>query len=123
MQSSLLSRRFAAATALAFVGLGAASSASARSDVTFSIGIQVPGVYIQSAPVYIPPPRVHYQPRPIYMQPAPVYVQPRPVFIQPPAYGVYYRSGPDWRRNPWERDRSHGRGDRDHDGRHGGHRD
>jgi hypothetical protein len=92
--SSHLSRRFAAAAALVVVVLGAASSAHARSDVTFSIGIQVPGAYVQPAPVYLQPPHVYYQPQPVY-------VRPRPVFVQPPAYGVYYRSRPDWRRTQW----------------------
>ncbi len=131
MQSSFSSSRLAVAAALLLVVLGAATSAHARSDVTFSIGIQVPGVYVQPAPVYAPPPRVfyqpapvytppqrvYYQPQPVYVQPVPVYVHPRPVFVQPPAYGVYYRSGPDWHQNQWERARKHGH--RDHDRKHG----
>jgi len=139
MQTSFFSRRFAAATALVFVVLGVASGAHARSDVTFSIGIQVPGVYAQPAPFYTEPPRFYYQPQTVYVQPAPVYapppriyyqpqtiyLQPRPVFVQPPAYGVYYRSGPDWHRTQWERARKHGH--RDQGGRqgwrHGGHHD
>jgi len=123
MPSSLFSRRFAAAAALVFVVLGVASSAHARSDVTFSIGIQVPGAYVQPAPVYVQPPHVYYQPQPVYVLPAPIYLQPRPVFVQPPAYGVYYRSRPDWHRNQWERNRKHGRhGDRRDRGKRGGQR-
>jgi hypothetical protein len=59
----LISTQSLAAIALTLGAFAAASSAHARSDVTFSVGVQVPGVYVQSAPVYV-------QPRPIYM-PAP----------------------------------------------------
>ena len=121
MRSFHLSRRLAATTATVFVVLGVATSAHARNDVTFSIGIHVPGVYVQTAPVYTPPPRIIYQPRTVYVQPAPIYVQPRPVFVQPPAYGVHYRSGPDWHRNQW--DHGHRHGHRPHGGKHGGRRD
>ncbi|MEO8858739.1 MAG: PXPV repeat protein [Burkholderiaceae bacterium] len=103
-----ITKRFAVAAALALGALGIASTAQARSDVTWSIGIQVPGVYTQPAPVYMPappvyyrPPPVYYQPAPVYVQPAPVYVQPRPVYVQPPAY--YYGNDRDWRRIEWER--------------------
>ena len=103
MTSSSLSRRFVAFAALAVAALGAASTAHARSDVTWSIGINSPGVYVQPAPVYYPPPPpVYYQPRPVYVQPAPVYVPPRVVYTQPPVYG-YYNNGPDWHRAQWER--------------------
>ena len=130
MQSSL-SKRFAAAAALAVVALGAATAAHAGGDISWSIGIQTPGVYVQPAPVYYPPQPVYsqpalvyyppqpvysqpapayyppqptyVQPRPVYVQPAPVYVQPRPVFVQQPAYGYYYDNGRDWRRAEWER--------------------
>lgn len=139
MPSSLLSRRFAAAAALAFAVFGAASSAHARSDVTFSIGIHVPGAHVVVAPVYVPPreahPRVYVQPRPVYVQPRPVFVQPRPVFVQPrpvfvrprqafvqpPVASRHYRNGNSWRRAQWERARKHGH--RDQGGKHGGRRD
>ena len=103
MTSSLLSRRFVAVAVLAVAALGAVSAAHAHSDVTWSIGINSPGAYVQPAPIYYPPPPpVYYQPRPVYVQPAPVYVPPRVVYTQPPVYG-YYNDGPDWHRAQWER--------------------
>lgn len=66
-------RRILAAAAVVLGGLAAASAAHARSDVHFSIGLNVPGVYVQPAPVYT-------RPAPVYVQPAPVYVQPAPVY-------------------------------------------
>ncbi len=91
----LISLKSIVAAAAVLGGLGAASLAHARSDVQFSIGVNLPGVYAQPAPVYV-------QPRPYYVQPAPVYVQPAPVYAYPqPDYG--------WqRRGAW--------GDRDGDG-------
>lgn len=119
-----LTKRFVATAAVAVAALGATSVAHARSDVTWSIGISSPGVYVQPAPVYVPQPvyvqprPVYVQPRPVYMQPAPVYYPPQVVYTQPPAYGYYY-NGPAWRRAEWERPHGwrhnhHGR-DRDHD--------
>jgi len=61
----LTSTKALAACAIALGALAAASSAHAGSDVTLSIGVQVPGVYVQAVPVYV-------QPRPIY-RPAPIY--------------------------------------------------
>ncbi len=114
-----LTKRFVATAAVAVAALGAASVAHARSDVTWSIGISSPGVYVQPAPVYVPQP-VYVQPRPVYVQPPPIYVQPAPVYYppqivytQPPAYGYYYYS-PDWRRAEWER--RHGWRHRHHHG-------
>jgi hypothetical protein len=51
------------AVAVAFVAFAAASSAHARSDVQFSIGVQVPGVFVQPAPLYVQPPS-YYTPAP-----------------------------------------------------------
>jgi hypothetical protein len=59
----LISTHSLAAAVLVLGTFAAASSAHARSDVSFSIGVQVPGVYVQPAPVYV-------QPRPTYY-PAP----------------------------------------------------
>lgn len=101
--------RFMAATALAVAALGAASAAHARSDVYFSIGVQVPPVYLQPAPVYLQPAPVYVQPQPIFVQPNTVYVQPQPYYVQPrpvyvqPQYGYGYENGRDWRRTQWER--------------------
>jgi len=91
------------AAVLAVSALGAASVAQARSDVSWSIGISLPGVqmygvapqpiYVQPAPVYYqPPPPVYYQPQPVYIQPGPVYYQPQPVIYQRPP--VYYQPQP-----------------------------
>lgn len=82
--------RVLAAAAVVLGGLAAATTAQARSDVSFSIGLNLPGVYVQPAPVYT-------QPAPVYVQPAPVYVRPAPVYYGGPAH-----------RGAW--------GDRDRDG-------
>ena len=127
MLSTLLSRKFAVATALAVAAWGAAGAAHARSDVVVSIGIHLPGVHVQTVPVHVPPRHVYVQPRPvvvhpapIYVQPRPVYVQPHPVFIRPPAHGHHHgklRHG--GRQAQWERAHAHGhRGPKGH----GGHR-
>ncbi len=143
MQTSLF-RRFTAAAIVLVAGMGAVASAHARSDVNFSIGIQVPGVYVQPAPIYYQPEPVYVQPRPVYVQPQPVYVQPRPVYVQPqpvyvqpapiyyqprpvqvqqPVYGPYYGPGRGWNHDKWQRKqwKKHHGHDWDHDG--GGHRD
>ena len=78
MKSASATTRTLAVAAVVLGGLAAASAAHARSDVHFSIGLNVPGVYVQPAPVYT-------RPAPVYVQPAPVYVQPAP---------VYYGGGP-----------------------------
>ncbi|MFI5445012.1 hypothetical protein [Polaromonas sp. UC242_47] len=114
----------AGATAvLAVAAMGFSGGAHARSDVSFSVGVAVPGVQVgignaypvYGAPVYGYPQPVYVQPQPVYVQPAPVYVRPRPVFVQqapvyygpPPMYygygGGYYRHG--------HRDHDHGHGD------------
>lgn len=76
-----IATKFAAAAALAVAALGATSTAHARSDVYFSVGVQGVPVYMEPAPVYA-------QPQPVYVQPRPVYVQPRPVYVQPPLYAA-----------------------------------
>ena len=60
----LISTPTLAAIALTVSAFAAASSAYAHNDVSFSVGVQVPGIYVEPAPVYV-------QPRPIYV-PAPV---------------------------------------------------
>ena len=116
MTTSLF-KRVAATAAVALAALGAASVAQARSDITWSIGIGSPGVYVHPAPVYAPQP-VYVQPRAYYYPPAPVYVPPRVVYTQP-AYGYY--NGPAWRRAQWERQHGwhHNHGRRDHGRDHG----
>lgn len=103
----LISIQSLAAVALALGAFAAASSAHARSEVYFSIGVQVPGVYVQPAPVYM-------QPAPVYMQPAPLYVQPALFYAPAPRYYQRHDKGrhPGWQN--WQR-RGPG-GDRDRDG-------
>lgn len=127
MTSALLSRHLAAATIITIAALGTASGAHARSDVSFSIGIHVPGVHVQAAPVYVQPRPVYIQPRPVYVQPRPIYVQPRPVYVQPaPIYmqprpifvqrptTIYYDQRPPWHRGKGHHKHGHGyRGDFD----------
>lgn len=103
----LISTKSLAAVALALGAIVAASSAQARSDVYFSIGVQVPGVYVQPMPVYVQPMPVYVQPRPYYA-PAPHFYAPAPVYYQrydnARRYGVQQWQG----RGPY--------GDRDRDG-------
>ena len=125
MLSTLLSRKLAVAAALAVAAWGTATSAHARSDVVVSIGVQLPGVHVQTVPVHVPPRHMHVPPRPVFVQPAPIYVQPRPVFIRPPAHGHYHgkvRHG--WRQAQWQRAHLHGHHGHKghHGGKHGGHR-
>ena len=122
-----MKRRFSAkplvAAAVALGAVVAASAAHARSDVVFSIGLNVPGGYVQPQPVYV-------QPQPVYVQPQPVYVQPHAAYY---GHGYYAdRRGPygdrdgDGVQNRFDRDsrwfdpraayRHGGRRDADHDG-------
>jgi hypothetical protein len=71
--------KWAAAGVVAAGALFAATSASARSDVSWSVGVGLPGVAVgvggpayYPAPVYAPPAPVYYAP------PAPVYYNPPP---------------------------------------------
>lgn len=114
MKRLILSRPLVAA-GVAICALAAASAAQARGEVFLSIGVPVPGVYVQPAPVYV--------------QPQPVYVQPQPVYGWGSGYyGQRYdnRRGPygDWDRdgiaNIYDRDNRHGYSRHGH--RHG-HRD
>ncbi len=63
----LVSSKSLAAAAVALGALAVASSAQARSEVYFTIGVQIPGVHVQSTPVYVQP-RLHYPPVPVYHQ-------------------------------------------------------
>jgi hypothetical protein len=93
----LISTKSLAAVALALGAFAAASAAHARSDVYFSIGMEVPGVYVQPAP--------------LYLQPAPVYVQPRPFFTPAPGYYQRFDNG---RHYGWQNGQRRGHyGDRD----------
>lgn len=116
MRSALLSRHLATAAVLAMAAWGAASSAHAGSDVSVSIGIQIPGgrvhpapVNVPQQPVYVPQQPVFVPPRTVYVQPAPVYVQPRPVFVPPQAIVYYgYAPQPGWHRGKWHHRHGHG---------------
>lgn len=77
------------------------NAAQARGDVSWSIGVNTPGVAVgvsngHGYPVYVAPQPVYVQPRPIYYAPpAPVYyAPPRPIYYAPPVYapapGYYY---------------------------------
>ena len=63
----LISIKSLAAVAVALGAFAAASSAQARSDVYFSIGMQTPDFYVQPAPVYVQP-RSYHRPEPRYYQ-------------------------------------------------------
>ena len=89
----LISTKSLAAVAVALGAFAAASSAHARSDVYFSIGVQVPGVYVQ---------------------PAPVYVQPRSFYAPAPGYYQRYDDGRRYGGQHWQRRGPYG--DRDRDG-------
>ena len=108
-----------AVATLAVAAMGFAGTAQARENVTWSVGVGIPGTvvnvgnggyypqpaYVQQEPVYIQQQPVYVQPRPVYVQPAPVYYQQRPVFVRPaPVYlspqPVYYDRphGRHWRK-------------------------
>lgn len=90
-----LSRALAAAAALTLAGLG--TTAQARDNVYWSVGIDAaPGVSVgvgNYRPMVVAPAPVYVAPAPVYVAPAPVYVAPRPVYYAYPApvyYGPYY---------------------------------
>jgi len=104
--------KWAAAGVVAAGALFAATSASARGDVSWSVGVGLPGVAVgvggpayYPAPVYSPPPVYYAPPAPVYYNPPPpVYYRPAPVYYGPPAYygpryygGGYYRGHRHWR--------------------------
>lgn len=104
---------------LAVAAAGFAGNAQARDNLSWSIGVGIPGTvvnvgnagayypqpaYVQPPPVYIQPQPVYVQPQPVFVQPGPVYYQPRPVFVRPaPVYlapqPIYYSRphGHQWR--------------------------
>ena len=101
----------AGSAALLVLGaIGFTGNTHARDNVSFYVGIGVPGVAVgnnaypvYSQPVYTQP--VYVQPRPVYVQPQPVYIQLRPVYVQPaPVYVqpalVYYQSAPVYYARP-----------------------
>ena len=80
---------------------GAATTAQARDDIHWSIGVNSPGVSVgvSNAPtiVYGYPQYGYpvYQPRPVVVSPRPVVVYPAPVVVN--RYPVYRVEGPYWR--------------------------
>jgi hypothetical protein len=112
----LMSLKSLAAVAVALGAFTAASSAHARSDVYVSIGVQVPGVYVQ-------PTHGYAQPR-SYLAPAHGYYQRfddgrrhHGQHFQRRGHGggnIYHSGGP---RNQWSQSRAYGPyGDLDRDG-------
>jgi len=102
----LISTKSLAAVAVALGAFAVASSAHARDDVHFSIGVQVPGVYVQPAPVYV-------QPLPFYT-PAPDYYRRYGDHDRDGIVNIYAPGGP---RNQWRQARLYGPyGDLDRDG-------
>lgn len=86
----LISTQSLAAIALTLGAFAAASSAHARSDVYFSVGVQVPGIYVQPAPV-----------------------QPRPIFMPAPGHYGRYDDGRRHAGKHWQRRGPYGDHDRD----------
>lgn len=114
----LISTKSLAVVAVAISAFAAASSVHARSDVYFSIGVQVPGVYVQPAPVYVQP-RQFYAPAPTYYAPAPIFYAPAPTYYQRYDNGRHYGAQNWQRRGPngdRDRDGIKNRHDRDRDG-------
>ena len=112
----LISAKSLAAIALTLGAFAAASSAHARSDVYFSVGVQVPGIYVQPRPIYMPAPDhyrrhdgQHWQRRSPYGDRdgiANVYDSggPRNQWRQSRLYGPYGDFDRDGVRNKWDRD-------------------
>lgn len=111
----------AGGTALLVLGAAGFTTAShARENVSFSIGVGVPGVVVgvnnaypvytqpvYAQPVYVQPQPVYVQPRPVYIQPLSVYGRPVPVYVQPAP--LYYQSAPVYYGRPHGH-RHHGAG-------------
>ena len=112
------------AAMLALAALAFAGQAEARDNVSFSVGIGVPGVQlgvgnaypVYQQPVYVQPQVVYQQPELVYyQQPRPVYVQPRPVYVQPQV--IYQQPQPIYYGRPHHR--GHGGGYYSQGSRHG----
>ncbi len=107
-----------AAGAWALSSLG--STAHARGDVHWSIGVNTPGVVVgvsNAPPVYYAPPPVYYAPRPIYYVPRPIYHVPPPVYYAPrPIYRSGWGPAPRWEGHRHGHHHKHGPRSR-HDGR------
>ncbi|MCE1250890.1 MAG: hypothetical protein LWW82_09180 [Comamonadaceae bacterium] len=103
----------AAAWGLALAALGGATAAHAHNnDVTWSVGVGVPGVVVGATngrPYYAPPP-VYYAPPPVIYSPPPVVYRPPPpvYFVPPPPPPVYYQPGYSGRHHHHHRGRGRG---------------
>jgi len=97
---TVASPRWLAGIALAIGAVAVSATAHASSDVYFSIGVQVPGFYVQSAPVYV-------QPQPYYV-PAPVYYR-----AAEPVYYLRHDNRHEWHGQHWQRRGPYGDFDRD----------
>jgi len=101
---TIVSPRWLVGVALAIGAVAASANAHARSDVYFSIGVQVPGLYVQSVPMYVQP-RPRYVPAPVY------YAAPAPVYYQ------RHNNQHGWHGQRWQRRGPYGSyGDFDRDG-------
>jgi PXPV repeat (3 copies) len=109
-----------ASALLALAAMAFSSAADARDNVSFSVGIGVPGVQVgvsNAYPVYggYPQPVYGGYAQPVYVQPAPVYVQPQPVYRARP---IYFQPAPVYvpapvyygRQHGWNDGRGHGYG-------------
>ncbi len=109
----LISAQSLAAVSLALGALATTSTAHARSDLYFSVGVQSPGFHQQPTPVYV-------QPRVIYTAHRPVYVEPVQVYTHAPIrYGRHERLYAQHHRGPYgdlDRDGIPNHYDRDRDG-------
>ena len=77
-------KQLISAKAIAALALGvfaAASTAHARGDVQFSVGVQVPGIYVH---------------------PATVYVQPRSTYLPAPRHHGRFDEGRNYERQQWQ---------------------
>lgn len=95
----LISTQSLAAIALTLGAFAVASSAHARTDVTFSVGVQVPGVSVHYRPIYRPMPR-HFG----RYDDGRRYGGSRNQWRQTRLYGPYGDLDRDGVRNRWDRD-------------------
>lgn len=95
----------AASAGVAMALMLGATNALARDNVTWSVGIGVPGVVLgasNAGSVYYSPPPAYYAPAPVYRAPPPAYYAPPPVVYAPPV--IYAPQRPYWggRHERWE---------------------
>ena len=79
----------AASAGVAMALMLGATNALARDNVTWSVGIGVPGVVLgasNAGSVYYSPPPAYYAPAPVYRAPPPAYYAPPPLVYSPPVF-------------------------------------